>query len=143
MTRTEILLIQDSWKMLQQIDPAIIGDVFYSKLFLDAPEVKHLFRAPIPEQSRKLIKMLNLVITQLERLDDLKKEIGNMGARHQFYGVEAFHYDLVGNALIWTLQSALGEKWNESLCEAWVTCYTTLASAMMEGAEISLKQTTE
>lgn len=139
MTKTEILLIRDSWEMLRAVDPAIIGDVFYSKLFLDAPEVKHLFRAPIPEQSKKLIRMLNVVITQLERLDDLKKDISNMGARHQFYGVKPSHYDLVGNALIWTLQNALGEQWNEGLCQAWVKCYTTLASAMMEGAEVSLE----
>ena len=135
MTKTEINLIQNSWKTLREIDPRIIGDVFYSKLFLDAPQLKQLFHSPADEQSKKLINMLNVVIARLENLDDLKNDIKQLGARHQSYGVKSAHYDLVGNALIWTLQTALGGDWNDDLSNAWITCYTALATAMMQGAE--------
>jgi hemoglobin-like flavoprotein len=141
MTQTEINLVQNSWKNLRKIEPQIIGDVFYSKLFLDAPHLKHLFHTPPAEQSKKLINMLNVVIARLEHLDDLKNDIRQLGIRHQSYGVKASHYDIVGNALIWTLQRALGKEWNDNLSRAWIECYTTLASAMIDGAASAHSET--
>lgn len=138
MTTTEISIVQNSWRTLREVDARIIGDVFYSKLFLDAPYLKPLFNTSVPEQSKKLVNMLNVVIARLDSLNDLKNDIRQLGARHRKYGVKTSHYDLVGNALIWTLQTALGSEWNEGLSQAWVKCYTTLASAMIEGAEANV-----
>jgi hypothetical protein len=34
LTKNETVLIKKSWDLLRKIDPIVLGDVFYSKLFL-------------------------------------------------------------------------------------------------------------
>jgi hemoglobin-like flavoprotein len=60
-------LVKRTWKIFRDIDPVLIGDVFYSKLFLEAPHVKHLFKIPREEQSKKLIEMLSVIVGRLDR----------------------------------------------------------------------------
>ena len=135
MTTEEISRVKNSWKLLREIKPEVVGDVFYTKLFLESPELKQLFHGPIEQQSRKLINMLNVVIARLDRLEDLVDDIRKLAVRHTGYGVRPAHYDMVGNALIWTLKTALGEEWTNALEQSWVKCYTTLASAMIEASD--------
>jgi Hemoglobin-like flavoprotein len=83
MTNTEILLVQNSWKKLTGIQPQVIGDVFYSKLFLEAPYLKPIFKTSRPEQSTKLVAMLNIIVARLEHLSSLKNDIRELALRHQ------------------------------------------------------------
>jgi hemoglobin-like flavoprotein len=53
-----------------------------------------------------------------------------MSKRHRCYGVKSIHYQLVGNALIWTLQQALGTEWNNNVEDSWKVCYSHLANIM-------------
>ena len=140
MTTEDISRIKNSWKSLREIKPEIIGDVFYTKLFLESPELKPLFTGPREQQSRKLINMLNVVIARLDRLDELKDDIRKLAIRHTGYGVRPAHYDLVGAALLWTLKTALAAEWSEALEKAWVKCYSTLATTMITaGSHESIK----
>ena len=138
MTNTEISLVQASWKKLRGIQPHVIGDVFYSKLFLEAPYLKPLFKTTRPEQSVKLVSMLNVIVARLEHLDTLKNDIRQMAIRHQRYGVKTSHYDLVGLALLWTLEKGLGNDWNEPVKNAWLKCYSVLAATMIAATENKL-----
>lgn len=133
-TEKQIKLIKNSWAELRGVDPVMIGDVFYRKLFIDIPEVKHMFRTSREEQSKKLIDMLSLIVARLERLDELSDDIKQLAKRHAGYGVKEKHYEYVGNALIWTLTQALGSSWNEKLQEAWVECYRILSESMIAAA---------
>lgn len=134
MTTKEIELICNSWKTLRAVKPELVGDVFYSKLFLDAPHLRHLFKTERGEQSRKLLNMLNIVVARIDKFEELKAEVRKLALRHRDYGVRPAHYDLVGNALLWTLKNALGTEWTPGLENAWVQCYTTLASEMIGAA---------
>ena len=135
MTKEEVALIKQSWKTLRDVNPHVIGDVFYTKLFLDAPGLKSLFTNSIHSQSEKLIGMLNVIVARLEDLEALKKDIQALALRHKNYGVKPAHYDLVGNALLWTLEKAFGLQWNEPLAKAWLKCYTVLATVMLTAVE--------
>lgn len=53
-----------------------------------------------------------------------------LAARHVDYGVKAADYTPVGNALLYTLKTGLGEHWNDSLREAWLEVYRTMAQVM-------------
>lgn len=130
MTHTQIILVRQSWRKLDGISPILLGDVFYTKLFLESPQLKKMFKSSKEEQAKKLIDMLHSIIINLERLNELSDEIKAMATRHIGYGVEAKHYNLVGNALIWTLKNALGKDWNQELEEAWIACYTNLTNQM-------------
>jgi len=49
-------------------------------------------------------------------------------------GVEDRHYDLVGSALLWTLEQGLGDRSTAAVREAWTDAYSTLAVIMREAA---------
>jgi len=131
MTHNQIILVRRSWRKLDRISPILLGDVFYTKLFLDSPQLQKMFKSSKDEQAKKLVDMLHSIIINLERLGEFSDEIKAMAIRHVGYGVEPKHYNLVGKALVWTLKNALGKDWNQDLEEAWIACYTTLTEQML------------
>lgn len=60
----------------------------------------------------------------------------DLGARHLSLGLklEKAHYDLVGQALLDTLSTALGDNFTAETKEAWVGVYAIITEKMMEGA---------
>lgn len=134
MTQKQIELVKASWTLVSAIDPVVVGDLFYNRLFEIAPQVKHMFRSPMPEQSKKLIAMIGYVIVKLDKLEDIIGEVAKLAQRHASYGVKPEHYTIVGTALIWTLEKGLGENWNEEVKDAWIKCYTILSGAMINAA---------
>lgn len=135
LTEKEIKLIKKNWKSLQGINPVLIGDVFYRKLFIDFPQAKRMFKISREEQAAKLIDMLNTIIVRLQRINELTDDITQMAKRHVEYGVKDEHYQYVGNALIWTLKQASRDEWNEELENAWIKCYTFLADTMIKASK--------
>ncbi len=123
--------------MVASLDAEMVGGLFYNRLFEIDPEVRGMFRGPIPEQSKKLLTMIGYVINKLHKLDDIIDEVANLAKRHVQYGVTADHYNVVAVALLWTLEQGLGEHWTDEVKEAWVLCYTTLAGAMIASADES------
>ena len=135
LTEKQIKLIKNSWGELRGVDPVLIGDVFYRKLFIDVPEVKKLFTTSREEQSAKLVNMLSLIVARLERLQELTDDIKQLAKRHAGYDVTDKHYEYVGNALIWTLQQALRSSWDKEIEDAWLTCYQLLAVTMIQASK--------
>ena len=138
LTKKEIGLIKKSWGVIRNIDQAVVGNVFYSKLFFENPELRKMFPENMEAQYRKLIEMLNVIVARLEKLDELKSEITSMAERHVSYGVKPQHYNLVGVALIWTLQKALGNEWDDETKAAWINCYTILSGTMITASKKSI-----
>lgn len=135
MTSTEIQLIKTSWRTLRGLEPHFIGDLFYSKLFIESPRLRALFPADFCAQAIKLVDMLNLIVAHVDNLEALTNEIKESAKRHVKYGVKPAHYEKVGVALLWTLKQAFSSDWCPDLAEAWANCYNTLASKMINAAE--------
>ena len=76
--------------------------------------------------------MIGYVINRLDNLDTILEDIKQLARRHVKYGVREEHYDLVGAALLWTLEQALAALWKNELKQAWANCYNLLASAMLQ-----------
>jgi hemoglobin-like flavoprotein len=139
MTPQQIQHVKSTWGMVASLDPEAVGGLFYGRLFEIAPQIRHMFRAPIPEQSKKLLTMIGYVINKLDKLDDIIDEVAKLAQRHVQYGVQPAHYNIVADALLWTLEKGLGEHWTEEVKESWVLCYTTLAGAMIAAAGEGVK----
>lgn len=131
LSKKEIALIKKSWTILEKIDPIIIGDIFYSKLFFANPELRKMFPQDMEGQYKKLVDMLDTIVTRLENLDELKGDIVAMAKRHEDYGVKPEHYNLVGKALLYTLQKGLGKQWTDEIRSAWINCYSILSGTMI------------
>jgi hemoglobin-like flavoprotein len=66
----------------------------------------------------------------------LVEVLKELGATHLAYGLnlENAHYDLVGQALLDTLEKALGDDFTAKTKEAWTDIYAIISEKMMEGA---------
>ena len=140
MTSKQIDLVKTTWAIVAKMDPVTVGGLFYGRLFEIAPQLKHMFRSPVPEQSKKLLAMINYVIIKLDKLEDILDEVTKLAQRHVKYGVKPDHYGLVGEALLWTLEKGLGGNWNSEVKEAWSNCYQVLSSAMINASELKEQQ---
>lgn len=134
MTTEQIQLVKRSWTLVACMPAEEVGKLFYTRLFELAPHLQHLFKSPQPEQSRKLIAMINYVINRLDTLEEIMGEVTKLAQRHVQYGVKEEHYHVVGQALLWTLEKGLDKFWHPELKEAWMLCYATLAGAMINAS---------
>lgn len=139
MTEVQIALVKQTWSFFRKLDPVLVGDVFYGKLFVLSPELKGMFHASMDLQSKKIVDMLSLIVGHLHALDQLSDDIAQLAQRHVDYGVKAHHYKIVGTALLWTLQHGLGRDWNEQVKDAWETCFTILSDSMIKASGYSTK----
>ena len=135
MTQEQIVLVKNSWKIFRDIDAAVVADVFYSKLFLDNPKLRQMFPVSMEQQYKKLVDMLCVVVSKLDKLHEISADIKALAARHKIYRVKPEHYTLVGNALLWTMERGLGNYWNDELKQAWLAGYTILAETMIDSVK--------
>jgi nitric oxide dioxygenase len=111
------------------------ADIFYTRLFETAPDLKPLFKSDLKEQGRKLMATIAVVVNSLDRLGDVLRAVQALAVRHAGYGVRGQDYDVVGDALIWTLATGLGGRFSEQHEAAWIEVYTSLANIMRTAAE--------
>jgi len=134
LTVEQIQLVKNTWWPFRRIDPKLVGDVFYSKLFMEHPGLRRLFPKDMGEQYQKLLAMVNLIVGRLHQIDKLTDDISEMARRHVRYGVKAEHYTAVGNALFWTLEQGMGRDWVPEVKQAWTACYTILSDTMINAS---------
>src|SRR5436190_9443157 len=99
MTDRQILLVKNTWSyVVVKSDEA--GQLFYERLFEIAPEVKPMFKGDMKEQSRKLMNMITMIVSKLQKLDEIIHEVRSLAQRHNKYGVKPEYYIIVGSALV-------------------------------------------
>lgn len=133
LTPLQIELVRVTWQRVQPMRAAA-ADLFYTRLFAIAPEVRPMFKREIQAQGAMLMATLDTVVASLDRLDDVLPTAERLARRHVAYGVQAHHYDAVGAALLWTLQQGLGDALTPAAQRAWQAAYGALAGAMQHAA---------
>ncbi|MBU1210079.1 MAG: hemin receptor [Alphaproteobacteria bacterium] len=133
MTPEKVKLVQDSFKKVAPIAPQA-ADIFYTRLFEIAPDVRPMFPDDMSGQKDKLMGMLATAVTNLHQVDTIIPAVQELGRKHVGYGVKDAHYKPVGEALIYTLEKGLGDDFTPEVKEAWVTTYTTLQNVMTAAA---------
>jgi hemoglobin-like flavoprotein len=130
MTPQQVALVQDSFAKVAPISEQAAA-LFYDHLFEIAPQVKPMFPDDMTEQRRKLMMMLAAVVNGLGNLASILPAASALAKRHVDYGAKAEHYPVVGAALLWTLQTGLGDGWTPELADAWTTAFGTLSGYMI------------
>lgn len=132
MTNYQLQLVKHTWKLLREVDPAILGDVFYERLFSQHPALRSMFKGSMTSQYQKFVDMLSMIVARIDRPDSIAAEISQLAQSHERYGVKPAHYIAVREALLWTLERGLGNDWNDEVERAWVACYDVLTQAMLQ-----------
>lgn len=132
MTKQQVQLVKQSWKLLREVNPILLGDVFYGRLFFKYPFLRPLFKGPMDAQYRKFVDMLSFIVARIDLPDTLGPEIVALARSHRGYGVQPSHYEDVKDALLCTLEGGLGNDWNDAVKQAWESCYDVLTQLMLQ-----------
>lgn len=132
MTKLQLQLVKQTWRLLREIDPIVLGDVFYGRLFYKYPTLRPMFKGAMDVQYQKFVDMLSIIVARLDRPDTIAEEIRTLARSHAGYGVQPAHYEDVKDALLWTLERGLGSDWNADVQQAWIACYDALTNAMLK-----------
>ena len=133
MTRREKQLVRDSFEAIRE-DAGALSLLFYGRLFELEPRARAMFHGNIERQGLKLMQMIEAVVSGLDRFDDLQPTLFALGQRHVAYGVQNAHYELVTEALVWSLRQALALPTSSEVLKAWQSMLGQVSAAMIAGA---------
>ena len=133
MNARQVDLVQTSFAQVQPI-AALASELFYARLFDLDPDLKPLFHGDLGEQGHKLMTLLGVAVTNLNRPEVVRPALWRLGQRHAGYGVSEAHYEPVGAALLWTLEQGLGAAFTAEVRQAWSVVYAEVAATMKAAA---------
>jgi nitric oxide dioxygenase len=122
-------LVRTSFARLA-VMPEVAAALFYERLFAANPTFRPMFKNDMRIQGTKLMTMLALVVYNLPEPGRILPAVRDLAVRHVDYGVKLADYDALLEALVWTLEQALGEDFTPAVGAAWTVCYDELASEM-------------
>lgn len=111
-----------------------LAEMFYSRLFAAAPELKPLFRTPLPEQARKLMASLHTVVQNFENPAKNAAILRDLGQRHATYGVKPEHYSLVIDALVESMAALLRPHVDRRSLNEWRMALRLISDQMIAAA---------
>ncbi len=109
--------------------------IFYTKLFELAPYVRPLFaNTDMRVQGQMLMNMIGAAVRGLDRIEELRPQLVELGKRHLTYGVEIPHYAVVEACLLYTVETLAGPSFNLDVKLAWTEIYNFIAETMIESS---------
>ena len=130
-------IVQQSWKTVLPIRDEAAA-LFYSRLFELDPSLRPQFIGDAAERSRKWGAIMSIAVANLERPFILLPTLYTLGAQQEKNGIKEHHYDIVGIALLDTLQRVLGEAFTPEIKAAWADSYRVIANVLKTaGADFS------
>jgi hemoglobin-like flavoprotein len=114
--------------------PEVAGALFYERLFAVNPTFRPLFKNDMRVQGVKLMAMLAMVVYNSPESGQILPAIRDLAVRHVEYGVKLADYDALAEALLWTLEQALGDDFTPAVRQAWTVCYDELSAEMKAAA---------
>jgi hemoglobin-like flavoprotein len=133
-TAAQVALVQSSFVHVLPIADAA-GLLFYERVFTLAPGARSLFGDDIALQASRTMAAIGTAVDGLDDIEQVAPFLVRLGARHVRYGVVPEHFDVIGAALLWTLEQGLGDLFNAEVRDAWAAAFGVIASAMLAGME--------
>jgi serine/threonine protein kinase/hemoglobin-like flavoprotein len=129
-----VFLVQSSFDRIGG-EASSFARSFYEELFRIYPEAIPMFEHTDMERQRKmLMDTLGLAVRGLDDFGKIENAVRELGARHVDYGVRLKDYKYVGQALIGTLRSFLGDDFTPDAELAWREVYSSLVRTMVSAA---------
>ncbi len=106
------------------------AELFYEKVFQQAPQVRTLFQNNMLEQGRMLTHMLRGIINSLSRPEHLMLNLKSLGRQHVNYGVKHEHYLMIKEILLESIAEQLGEDYTDRSRQAWIEALDLIIETM-------------
>jgi len=131
MTPKQISIIQHTFLTVTAISRPF-ARVFYLRLFQLSPDLKHHFNSQSDYKGRKLNAMLGTAVRSLYNIDGLKVVVSSLGRRYTAQGISAEQLGHINQALLETLEMALGDEFSGDVSAAWTSLSTLLLNTLLE-----------
>lgn len=131
MTEAKIHRIRYSWgRIVAYREKA--GQVFYGKLFALAPDLRPLFEQNVEVQNKKLILAVTVIVSKLNKLENLEQEMHWLGRMHRGFDLQALHFELFSKSFLEMLRVISRDLWDEATEEAWQELLEIISQAMLK-----------
>lgn len=135
LSASEVRSVRESFAVLA-LDSDALAAAFYARLFELDPALRRHFPDDLAAQREKLLLTLTHAIASLDHFASIADEVRALGRRHRAYGARELDYVSVGDALLYTLENMLGERWNGEVERAWEKTFTALSQVMLRAADV-------
>jgi hemoglobin-like flavoprotein len=133
LTQRQKRLVRESFESVREYSDSVVL-LFYGRLFELAPQTRGLFKIGIRAQAAKLMDTLTNLVEALDRFEELRKDLTDLGRRHAEYKVEPAHYQVLVTAITWAFGQALGIEFDSETKAAWVELLRAVSAVMIAGA---------
>jgi hemoglobin-like flavoprotein len=82
-------------------------------------------------QRVKLMDMVAALVGSLDKRALFQSIVTHSGRQHARFGVRPSHYDALGEALMWSLESKFGASFTPELRASWKALYTMVQVEML------------
>ena len=131
MTRDQIARVRATWALVVPV-ASTFATLCYDRLFALDPALREMFRhTDAASVQRKLVQTFGMIVAGIDDLDQLGPAIEVLGQRHAGYGVTEAHYRTMRDAILWTLDRALGDAFDDAARRSWEAAYDLVAAAMV------------
>eukprot|EP00127_Corallochytrium_limacisporum_P006416 Clim_evm6s227 gene=Clim_evmTU6s227 len=142
---TIIRPIEQSWAKASSLGVKTVAKALYTNIFTIAPEALQLFsfkdepdmyNSPkFQQHGAKVVGTVGVAVKKLRDLPTLSPVLQDLGYRHVKYNVTDDMYDIIGQALLKTLQTALGDDFTPEVQAAWGIVYNFIKEQCIIGAQ--------
>jgi hemoglobin-like flavoprotein len=141
LTEREIDIVQQTFARVAMLGAGNVGKVVFLNIFEIAPEAKglfpwgndpnHLVNGRLEAHAGNVVATVGTAVSLLRDLGTLVPVLQELGKKHVGYKVVPEHYDVVGQALIKSLRTALGSAFTQAVENSWLKVFTIVKTTMV------------
>lgn len=106
---------------------------FYENFLAASPKAEKLFaQTEWPNQSRKMLLTIMMVVDNLRDAAHVKKMLHEANLVHQKFSLQAEDFDVLTDAMIRTLREFLTDDWSKEAEDAWRAAFAKINAIMLE-----------
>lgn len=128
----EVLQVQKSLARLAPIS-GTFTDIFFSKLFEFAPELKSCVGALTLDQSKRVFFTAAYLIQNLNNPEIVFSLLAELSSRLQNCGFQSNHFEAIGKALLYAITRTQGSYNSVELRAAWISVFSFVSRELRRG----------
>ena len=136
LTPNQIGLIRQSFEALRK-NPKRHSVEFYEAFFAREPEARGMFRSDLEGQGMRFMSTLSVILDHLDREDGMGARLAELGQAHRAMGVRAAQFEPMGQALVETLEAAMGDAFTPAMRAAWDAAFIEIAAKLIDKGGIA------
>lgn len=132
-----IATVKSTVPLLAEHGPAITHE-FYKKLFINNPDLQHVFNMANQRSSTQSTALADAVFAYANNIDQIEvlvPAVKRIASKHASIGVEPRHYPIIGENLLAAIQDVLQLPDGHEALVAWEEAYNVLAQIFIDMEE--------